>query len=99
MDTLQAVLYTTKRRGNQHLADIAESFLMWEKSISVWVNHKKTKRPFEKKAQRMNNKEYCAFLSYELYNTFPTTPEYQDHGLLLAAVFDKGFVLKGLGLS
>ena len=99
MDTLKAVLYTTKEKGDTVVTQLAQNFFSWKNSINIWINHNETKSPFENISKTINLQNDCAFISYELYNTFPTTKKFQDQGLLLASIFSKVFAIKGLAVK
>lgn len=100
-DTMKAVLYTTKEKGDPAIKYITKTVFSWEQGINVWINHKETKHVFEKIAQSLNNvekKDFC-FTSNELYINFPTCKKFNDNGLLLAAIFSKVFAQKGLAVK
>lgn len=100
-DTLRAVLYTTKEKGDPAIKYLTSTIFKWEQGINVWINHKETKHIFEKIAQSLNTvqkQEFC-FTTNELYHSFPTCKKFNDDGLLLASIFSKVFAQKGLAVK
>ena len=99
VDTLKAVLYTTKEKGDLAITNLSRAYLSWNHGINVWMNQHETNTIFEKISNSMNFQNDCCFNSTELYNCFPTTKKYSDHAILLAHIFSKVFAIKGLAVK
>ena len=99
LDTLKAVLYATKEKGDDTITHLSQTFFKWENGINIWINHDDTQSTFETIGKGMCFQKHSCFNTYEKLVDFPTTKRYNDHALLLAHIFSKVFARQGLAVK